>query len=101
MSHLSTKLFTQTKGEHMNTEELNEFALRCSLEHYLCNVDELLDNGFTVENIWEMVDVGNESIIPWEPYEFYEPSSLAGLIGDMQSTNLNNFRIVLGGTHNV
>lgn len=81
----------------MNYQELRDFALRCSLEHHLCNVDELLPTK-TPDEILEMVDNKDEAIIPWEPFDhffFYEEGSLASEIEDMRGVYMFNFMHVL------
>jgi len=81
----------------MNYQELRDYALQCSLEHHLCNVNELLP-AKTLDEILEMVDNKDEAIIPWEPFDhffFYEDGSLASEIEDMRGVNVYNFMHVL------
>lgn len=87
----------------MNYQELRDYALQCSLDHHLCNVDELLTEGKTLDDIMQMVEgVDNDGIFPFhyeimiaEAYEYYEPSSLAEAIDDMRGVNVYNFMHVL------
>ena len=88
----------------MNYQELRDYALQCSLEHHLCNVDELLTEGKTLDDIMQMVEgvddvvvlpANYERIVVWEPYEYYEPSSLVEAIEDMRGVNVHNFMHVL------
>ena len=83
----------------MDYQELRDYALQCSLEHHLCNVDELLEEGKTLDEIMQMVEGVDhngivifpfhwEDVVVWEPYEYYEPSSLAESISDMRGANL-------------
>ena len=89
----------------MNYQELRDYALQISLEHHLCNVDELLTEGKTLADIMQMIGEVNGVVLPfgsyqgivvWEPYEYYEPSSLAEAIEDMRGVNVYNFMHVLG-----
>jgi hypothetical protein len=80
----------------MTYEELREHALKCSLEHHLSStVEELLSEDKTVGDILIMVEENNDDIIVYEPYEFYEPSSLAEAIEDMRGVRLYEFMQVL------
>ena len=90
----------------MNYQELRDYALQCSLEHHLCNVDELLAEGKTLDDIMQMVEgvdddgmvispPNYEGVEVWEPYQYYEPSSLAEAIEDMRGVNVYNFMHVL------
>ena len=80
----------------MKYQQLRDYALQCSLEHHLSStVDELLNEGKTVGDILTMVEENNDDIIVYEPYEFYEPSSLAEAIEDMRGVYLYEFMQVL------
>ena len=90
----------------MKYQELRDYALQCSLEHHLCNVEELLDEGKTPADILVMVEGVNDDgivIFPFhwedvevaEAYEYYEPASLAEAIEDMRGVFLHEFMVVL------
>ena len=64
----------------MNYQELRDYALQCSLEHHLCNVEQLLNDGETIATIMNLVENGREAVDIYEPYEFYEIHSIAGKI---------------------
>jgi len=78
----------------MNYQELRDYALQCSLEHFLCS-DDLMADGKTPNDILEMLENDDPEIVVWEPYEYYEPSSLAEAIEDMRGVNVYNFMHVL------
>jgi hypoxanthine phosphoribosyltransferase len=79
----------------MTYEELRDYALKCSLEHHLCNVDDLIETGDTIEEILTMVEENNKSVIVWDAYEYYEPSSLAEAIEDARGVKVHEFMEVL------
>ena len=90
----------------MKYQELRDYALQCSLEHHLCNVEELIGEGKTPADILAMVEGVDDNgflILPieWEnvevaeAYEYYEPSSLAEAIEDMRGVYLYEFMEVL------
>jgi hypothetical protein len=80
----------------MNYQELRDYALQCSLEHHLCNVDDLLEEGKTLNEIMAMVEeADNTTVVIYEPYEYYESSSLVESIEDMRGVNLHEFMHVL------
>ena len=80
----------------MNYQELRDYALQCSLEHHLCNVDDLLTEGKTLNEIMAMIDEpDNTTVVVYEPYEYYEADSLVGAIEDMRGVNVYNFMHVL------
>jgi len=90
----------------MNYQELRDYALQCSLEHHLCNTDDLLASGWTLTDIMQMVERVNDDVSAISPpiylgievselYEYYEPSSLAEAIEDMRGVNVYNFMHVL------
>ena len=79
----------------MKYQELRDNALQCSLEHHLCNVDDLLGEGKTPADILAMVEEGNSEVVIYEPYEYYETSSLVESIENMRGVNLYEFMNVL------
>jgi hypothetical protein len=80
----------------MTYEELREHAMKCSLEHHLSNVDELLEQGKTINEILAMVEeADNTGVVIWETYEYYEASSLVNAIEDTRGVRLYEFMEVL------
>ena len=79
----------------MKYQQLRDYALQCSLEHHLCEVDDLLGDGKTPADILTMVEENNSEVVIYEPYEFYEPSSLAEAIEDMRGMFFYEFLFVL------
>lgn len=80
----------------MNYQELRDYALQASLEHHLCNVDDLLEEGKTLNEIMAMVEeADNTAVVIYEPYEYYESSSLVESIEDMRGVKVFEFMHVL------
>jgi len=79
----------------MDYQELRDYALQCSLEHHLCNVDDLMSAGKTAEDILEMLENDDPEIVVWEPYEGYESPSITEAVEDMRGVNFYNFMYVL------
>jgi hypothetical protein len=79
----------------MNYQELRDYALQCSIEHHLCNVSQLFDDGETIHTIMNLVENGSDAVDIYEPYQFEESSSLVESIEDMRGVNLYEFMHVL------
>lgn len=80
----------------MKYQELRDHALQCSLEHHLCNVEELMGEGKTLEEIMAMVEESdNTGVVIYEPYEYYESSSLLEAIEDARGVKVHEFMEVL------
>lgn len=79
----------------MNYQELRDYALQCSLEHHLCNVEQLLNDGETISTIMNLVENGREAVDIYEPYEFYETPSLVESIEDMRGVKVYEFMHLL------
>lgn len=79
----------------MNYQELRDYALQCSLEHHLCNVEQLLNDGETIATIMNLVENGREAVDIYEPYEHHDTPSLVESIEDMRGVNLHEFMHVL------
>ena len=80
----------------MTYQELRDYALQCSLEHHLCNVEQLLNDGETLDTIMNLVENGQEALDIAEPYDLYvEASSLVESIEDRRGVNLHEFMHVL------
>ena len=76
-------------------EQLRQYALMVSIEHHLCQVDELVDDGKSADDILQMVAAGDDSIVIWEHYEYEDADDLVELIEDERGVNLYNFEHVL------
>jgi hypothetical protein len=80
----------------MKYQQLRDYALQCSLEHHLCNVEDLLTEGKTLEEIMAMVEEpDNTDVVIYEPYEYYESSSLLEAIEDARGVKVHEFMDVL------
>jgi hypothetical protein len=80
----------------MKYQELRDYALQCSLEHHLCNVGDLLNEGKTLDEIMAMVEESdNTGVVIYEPYEHYESSSLLEAIEDARGVKVHEFMQVL------
>ncbi len=79
----------------MNYQELRDYALQCSIEHHLCNVEQLLNDGETVATIMNLIENGREAVDIWEPYEFHDTPSLVESIEDMRGVKLYELMHVL------
>ena len=80
----------------MKYQELRDYALQCSLQHHLCNVEELMGEGKTLEEIMAMVEESdNTGVVIYEPYEYYESSSLLEAIEDARGVKVHEFMEVL------
>ena len=79
----------------MNYQELRDYALQASLEHHLCNVEQLLNDGETIATIMNLVENGREAVDIYEPYEYHDTPSLVESIEDMRGVNLHEFMHVL------
>jgi hypothetical protein len=79
----------------MNYQELRDYALQVSLEHHLCNVEQLLNDGESIATIMNLVENGREAVDIYEPYEYHDTPSLVESIEDMRGVNLHEFMHVL------
>jgi hypothetical protein len=85
-----------------NYQFLQDYALKCSLEHHLCNVEELIDEGLAPADILALVEDGKTNSAKDSPYalvyEQYEWSShpeLVNEIEDARGVHLFNFSELL------
>jgi len=76
-------------------EQLREYALRCSLEHHLCNVDDLITDGLTPDDILALVEKGSNDVVVWEKYEYEPREDLVESIEDTRGVHLFNFNELL------
>jgi len=79
----------------MNYQELRDYALQCSLEHHLCNVEQLLDDGETIATIMNLVETSRSTIDIYLPYEHYGTESLCESIEDMRGVKVWEYMHVL------
>jgi hypothetical protein len=79
----------------MNYQELRDYALQCSIEHHLCNVEQLLDDGETIDTIMNLVETSRSALDIYFPYEHYETESLCESIEDMRGVKVYEFMHVL------
>jgi hypothetical protein len=80
-------------------QELRDYALMVSIEHHLCQVDELVESGKSADDILQMVAAGDDTIVIWEHYEWEDANDLVELIEDERGVNLYNFEHVLEQTN--
>lgn len=76
-------------------EQLREYALRCSLEHHLCNVDDLITDGLTPDDILALVEKGSNDVVVWEKYEYEPREDLVESIEGTRGVHLFNFNELL------
>lgn len=79
----------------MKYQELRDYALQCSLEHHLCNVEQLLNDGETIDTIMNLVENGREAVDIYEPYEYYDSSALLESIEDARGVKVYEFMELL------
>jgi predicted amino acid racemase len=80
-------------------QQLRDYALMVSIEHHLCQVDELVESGKSADDILQMVAAGDDTIVIWEHYEWEDANDLVELIEDERGVNLYNFEHVLEQTN--
>ena len=72
-------------------EQLKEFALKCSLEHHLCNVDDLITDGLTPADILALVEKGSADVVITEEYEYHPREDVVESIEGIRGVNLFQF----------
>ena len=72
-------------------EQLKEFALKCSLEHHLCNVDDLITDGLTPADILALVEKGSADVVIIEEYEYSPREDVVESIEGIRGVNLFQF----------
>ena len=85
----------------MTHKEAIRYALMCSLEHHLCNVDEMLDQGYDGAGILRMMTTSKPTeYLPlvWEPYERLSSFDLYNSICDLADVYSKQFMNVLDGS---
>lgn len=91
---------TATDIQPRNYQFLQDYALKSSLEHHLCNVEELIDEGLAPADILSLVEIGGGDrldidAVVWEPFEYHSPSELVSEIEDARGVHLFNFSELL------
>jgi hypothetical protein len=79
----------------MNYQQVQDYALLCSLEHHLCNVEELMDNGFILSDILALVEAGSNAPVIWEHYAYAPREDVVEMIEDARGVHLYNFMRLL------
>lgn len=79
----------------MNYQEMKEDALINALANYICNLDELQDEGKTAVEILTMMEKNDKEIIVWEPFEDWEISSVANEVFNTYLSNIRNNEFLL------
>ena len=87
--------FGKKEETTMNYQQLQDYSLQVAIEEHLCNVDDLITDGKTMPEILEMVENNDNEIVIYEPYEYYEPSSLVESIENKRGVYLYQFLSVL------
>ena len=86
---------TATDIQPRNYQFLQDYALKCSLEHHLCNVEDLLDDGLAPADILTLLEDGSNDPVVWEHYEYESREDLVTLIEDARGVHLFNFSELL------
>ena len=79
----------------MNYQEMKDYALLNALEYHLCDVDELVEDGKTPNEIVEMVRNDDPALIIWENFEDYPRTSLASEILSFARSNQLEYEYLL------
>ena len=79
----------------MNYQQVQEYALQCSLEHHLCNVEDFLDEGQTPSDILALLEAGSNAPVIWEQYEYEPREDVVEMIEDARGVHLYNFMNLL------
>jgi hypothetical protein len=79
----------------MNYQQLQEYALQCSLEHHLCNVEDFLDEGQTPSDILALLEAGSNEPVIWEQYEYSPREDVVEMVEDARGVHLHNFMHIL------
>jgi len=86
---------TATDIQPRNYQFLQDYALKCSLEHHLCNVEELIDEGKAPADILDLVEAGSNDPVIWERYEYDPREDVVESIEDARGVHLFNFSELL------
>jgi hypothetical protein len=76
--------FLCLKEFKMSKRTLEDIALETALGHFLCDVINIDEYRNTGEDWIDELDV-----TVWEPFEYYSPQDLQGLISDLESSILD------------
>lgn len=86
---------TATDIQPRNYQFLQDYSLKCSLEHHLCNVEELIDEGKAPADILDLVEAGSNDPVIWERYEYDPREDVVESIEDARGVHLFNFSELL------
>lgn len=86
---------TATDIQPRNYQFLQDYSLKCSLEHHLCNVEELIDEGLAPADILALVEAGSNDPVIWEHYEYEPREDVVESIEDARGVHLFNFSELL------
>ena len=81
----------------MNTAELDEYAMRSAIAFFTSHSPE----DWTTGEILEAIEQGNDSVVVWEPFEYWDTYSIVNSITDMKESLMVDFTHVIeltGGT---
>jgi hypothetical protein len=78
-----------------NYQFLQDYALKCSLEHHLCNVEDFIDDGLAPADILALVEAGSNDPVIWEHYEYEPREDVVESIEDARGVHLFNFSELL------
>ena len=80
----------------MNYQQLRDYALQCSLEHHLCNVEELMSfGGLTPNDILNLLEGGSNDPVIWDKYEYEPREDVVEMIEDARGVKVHEFMEVL------
>ena len=86
---------TATDIQPRNYQFLQDYALKCSLEHHLCNVEDFIDDGLAPADILALVEAGSNDPVIWEHYEYEPREDVVESIEDARGVHLFNFSELL------
>jgi len=78
----------------MTIEEMEKLAWQSAIGHYLSDFPDEK----TPEEILELIENNDDSIVFWEPFEYWDHHSILNLITTMQYSLLCDYKIVAGIT---
>lgn len=81
--------------ETMNYEQMKTKALEHALDNYIVNNAELIDEGRTPQEILAMLEAGSAEVVVWEPFEYWEVSSVEQEVTNLYLSNVRNYEDLL------
>ena len=79
----------------MNHQQMKTKALEHALDNYIVNNADLIDEGKTPQEILAMLEAGSEEIVVWEPFEYWEMSSVEQEVTNLYLSNVRNYEDLL------